>query len=160
MQVLSSAQSFSYYLYHLRPDKQSITGVRFCQQKKTEGDVLLILARATPMALWARWPFFQRGWASIINHRLNMVTQIAFGTGSRTSTVLWPRSSRNNSLVILNPRWRGRHLLRCLVDDHDVCAVFRVRTVAYPDDCQCCQERQLSFGHWRRAALAQGRTIG
>ena len=36
---------------------------------------------ATPVVLWAGWPFFQRGWASLVNHSLNMFTLIAMGTG-------------------------------------------------------------------------------
>lgn len=36
---------------------------------------------ATPVVLWAGWPFFQRGWASLINRSLNMFTLIAMGTG-------------------------------------------------------------------------------
>jgi Cu+-exporting ATPase len=40
------------------------------------------LALATPVVLWGGWPFFQRGWASIINHSLNMFTLIAIGTGT------------------------------------------------------------------------------
>ena len=35
----------------------------------------------TPAVLWCGWPFFQRGWASIISRRLNMFTLIALGTG-------------------------------------------------------------------------------
>jgi Cu+-exporting ATPase len=31
--------------------------------------------------LWGGWPFFQRGWASIVNRSLNMFTLIAIGTG-------------------------------------------------------------------------------
>ena len=41
--------------------------------------VQLILG--TPAVLWCGWPFFQRGWASIISRRLNMFTLIALGTG-------------------------------------------------------------------------------
>ena len=37
---------------------------------------------ATPVVLWAGAPFFQRGWASIINRTPNMFTLIAIGTGS------------------------------------------------------------------------------
>ena len=33
-------------------------------------------ALATPVVLWAGWPFFQRGWASLISRNLNMFTQI------------------------------------------------------------------------------------
>jgi len=36
---------------------------------------------ATPVVLWGGWPFFQRGWASVINRRLNMFTLIALGVG-------------------------------------------------------------------------------
>ena len=39
------------------------------------------LALATPVVLWGGWPFFQRGWASIVNRSLNMFTLIAVGTG-------------------------------------------------------------------------------
>jgi len=37
---------------------------------------------ATPAVLWGGWPFFQRGWASVVNRRLNMFTLIAMGTGA------------------------------------------------------------------------------
>ncbi len=37
---------------------------------------------ATPVVLWGGWPFFQRGWASLVNRRLNMFTLIAMGTGA------------------------------------------------------------------------------
>ena len=39
------------------------------------------LALATPVALWAGWPFFVRGWTSIVSRRLNMFTLIAMGVG-------------------------------------------------------------------------------
>jgi Cu+-exporting ATPase len=41
----------------------------------------LELLLATPAVLWGGWPFFQRGWASIVNRSLNMFTLIALGTG-------------------------------------------------------------------------------
>ncbi len=37
---------------------------------------------ATPVVLWGGWPFFQRGWASLIHRHLNMFTLIALGTGA------------------------------------------------------------------------------
>jgi len=40
------------------------------------------LILATPVVLWSGWPFFQRGWASIINKSPNMFTLIALGTGA------------------------------------------------------------------------------
>jgi len=39
------------------------------------------LVLATPVVLWAGWPFFVRGWASIRTRNLNMFTLIAMGTG-------------------------------------------------------------------------------
>jgi Cu+-exporting ATPase len=36
---------------------------------------------ASPVVLWGGWPFFQRGWASIVNRSTNMFTLIAMGTG-------------------------------------------------------------------------------
>lgn len=39
------------------------------------------LALATPVVLWAGWPFFRRGYASLVNRSLNMFTLIAMGTG-------------------------------------------------------------------------------
>lgn len=39
------------------------------------------LVLATPVVLWGGWPFFQRGWASIVNRSTNMFTLIAMGTG-------------------------------------------------------------------------------
>ena len=37
---------------------------------------------ATPVVGWVGWPFFQRGWASVVNRSLNMFTLIAMGTGA------------------------------------------------------------------------------
>ncbi|SKB34691.1 Cu+-exporting ATPase [Sphingopyxis flava] len=53
-------------LHHLIPMKASIW-IQF--------------ALATPVVLWAGWPFFQRGWASLETRNLNMFTLIAMGTG-------------------------------------------------------------------------------
>ena len=36
---------------------------------------------ASPVVLWCGWPFFQRGWASIVNRSANMFTLIALGVG-------------------------------------------------------------------------------
>jgi P-type Cu+ transporter len=40
------------------------------------------LLLATPVVVWGGWPFFQRGWVSIVNRSLNMFTLIAIGTGT------------------------------------------------------------------------------
>jgi Cu+-exporting ATPase len=39
------------------------------------------LILATPVVLWGGWPFFVRGWASIVHRSLNMFTLIALGVG-------------------------------------------------------------------------------
>jgi P-type Cu+ transporter len=36
---------------------------------------------ATPVVLWAGWPFFVRGWQSVVTRNLNMFTLIAMGIG-------------------------------------------------------------------------------
>ncbi len=40
------------------------------------------LVLSTPVVLWAGWPFFQRGWASVTGRSLNMFSLIALGTGT------------------------------------------------------------------------------
>jgi Cu+-exporting ATPase len=51
-------------------------------------------ALSTPVVLWAGWPFFERGWASIANRSLNMFTLIAIGMGAAylysAAAVLFP----------------------------------------------------------------------
>ncbi len=41
----------------------------------------LQLLLATPVVLWAGWPFFERGWQSLKTRNLNMFTLIAMGVG-------------------------------------------------------------------------------
>jgi Cu+-exporting ATPase len=52
------------------------------------------LVLATPVVLWGGWPFFERGWASLVNRSLNMFTLIALGTGTAyiysVAAVLFP----------------------------------------------------------------------
>jgi Cu+-exporting ATPase len=60
---------------------------------------------ATPVVLWGGWPFFQRGWTSVVNRSTNMFTLIAMGTGvayvySLIATLLpgiFPQSFRDMS---------------------------------------------------------------
>ena len=49
----------------------------------TSGDVSrwLQFALTTPVVLWAGWPFFVRGWQSLVSRHLNMFTLIAIGVG-------------------------------------------------------------------------------
>jgi P-type Cu+ transporter len=63
------------------------------------------LVLATPVVLWGGWPFFVRGWQSVVNRSLNMFTLIALGVGvayvySVVATLapgLFPQSFRNES---------------------------------------------------------------
>ena len=41
------------------------------------------LALATPVVLWGGWPFFVRGWQSVVTRNLNMFTLIGLGIGHR-----------------------------------------------------------------------------
>jgi Cu+-exporting ATPase len=47
---------------------------------RTIGWIELFLA--TPVVLWGGWPFFERGWVSLVNRSLNMFTLITLGTGT------------------------------------------------------------------------------
>ncbi|MGB6199671.1 MAG: heavy metal translocating P-type ATPase, partial [Candidatus Acidiferrales bacterium] len=51
-------------------------------------------ALATPAVLWGGWPFFERGWISVLRRRLNMFTLIAVGTGTAylysVVALIWP----------------------------------------------------------------------
>ena len=42
----------------------------------------LQLLLSTPVVLWAGWPFFERGWRSVVTRHLNMFTLIALGVGA------------------------------------------------------------------------------
>ena len=52
-------------------------------ERWVSGEVLgwLELALATPVVLWGGWPFFVRGWRSIVHKSLNMFTLIGLGVG-------------------------------------------------------------------------------
>ena len=56
-----------------------LTGLHQWTGQKASNWVQLFLA--TPVVLWAGWPFFERGWASLKTRNLNMFTLIAMGTG-------------------------------------------------------------------------------
>jgi Cu+-exporting ATPase len=47
-----------------------------------EAAIWIQLALSAPVVLWGGWPFFQRGWASVVNRHLNMFTLIALGTAA------------------------------------------------------------------------------
>ncbi len=64
--VLEMGGHFVPALHHLVPARLSIW---------------IQIALATPVVLWAGWPFFVRGWRSLATRHLNMFTLIAMGTG-------------------------------------------------------------------------------
>ncbi len=53
--------------------------LRFLSMRRIGWAELLL---ATPVVLWGGWPFFERGWTSLVNRSLNMFTLIALGTGT------------------------------------------------------------------------------
>lgn len=56
-----------------------LTNLHMLLGSQTSNWLQMILA--TPVVLWAGWPFFQRGWQSLVTRHLNMFTLIAMGTG-------------------------------------------------------------------------------
>ncbi len=56
-----------------------LTGLHLLLGQQTSNWLQLVLA--TPVVLWAGWPFLERGWASLRTANLNMFTLIAMGTG-------------------------------------------------------------------------------
>jgi P-type Cu+ transporter len=44
--------------------------------------IMIQILFASPVVLWGGWPFFRRGWASIVNRSPNMFTLISIGTGA------------------------------------------------------------------------------
>ena len=77
------------------------------------------LALATPVVLWAGWPFFERGWDSLKTRNLNMFTLIAMGTGvawvySVVATVV----SADLPAGLPAAGWLGRGLFRSRGGDH------------------------------------------
>jgi Cu+-exporting ATPase len=68
---------------------------------ETQGWVELLLA--TPVVLWGGWPFFVRGWYSLVHRSLNMFTLIALGVGlayvysvvARVAPGIFPSSFRD-----------------------------------------------------------------
>ncbi|WP_268995462.1 heavy metal translocating P-type ATPase [Microvirga roseola] len=55
-------------------------GISHYIAQQTSNWIQMILA--TPVVLWAGWPFFVRGWQSLVNRSLNMFTLIALGVGA------------------------------------------------------------------------------
>ncbi|MCF1450073.1 copper-translocating P-type ATPase [Agrobacterium vitis] len=56
-----------------------LTNLHMVLGAQTSNWIQLVLA--TPVVLWAGFPFFERAWKSLVSMRLNMFTLIAMGTG-------------------------------------------------------------------------------
>jgi Cu+-exporting ATPase len=56
-----------------------LTGLMMLMDRQVSNWIQFALA--TPVVLWAGWPFFVRGWTSLVTRRLNMFTLIAIGVG-------------------------------------------------------------------------------
>ena len=71
-----------------------IPSLAFDELASSRGLNWLELLLATPVVLWGGWPFFERGWQSVLNRSLNMFTLIALGVGVAyvysTVAVLFP----------------------------------------------------------------------
>ncbi len=75
------------------------------------------LVLATPVVLWAGWPFFERAWASLKTRNLNMFTLIAMGTG-----VAWVYS-------IVGTLWPGLFPTSMRAQDGSVAIYFEAGAV-------------------------------
>ncbi|WP_262267470.1 heavy metal translocating P-type ATPase [Microvirga yunnanensis] len=56
-----------------------LTGLSHYLSQQSSNWIQMLLG--TPVVLWAGWPFFVRGWQSVVTRNLNMFTLIAMGTG-------------------------------------------------------------------------------
>ncbi len=59
-----------------------VTALHLEQWVPMRASIWIQFALSTPVVLWAGWPFFQRGWASVATRNLNMFTLIALGTAT------------------------------------------------------------------------------
>lgn len=60
---------------------EMIPGLQIEQWISANASLWLQLLLATPVVLWAGWPFFELGWQSLVTRQLNMFTLIAIGVG-------------------------------------------------------------------------------
>jgi Cu+-exporting ATPase len=78
-----------------------VLGLRHVLDQQSSNWIQLVLA--TPVVLWAGWPFFVRGWNSLVGRSLNMFTLIAMGIG-----VAWVYSAVATIVPqIFPPAFRG-----------------------------------------------------
>ena len=114
---------------------------------------------ATPVVLWAGWPFFERGWASMVNRSLNMFTLIARGNW-RGVGLQRRRDCRARDFPRIVARIGGhvRGLLRAAAVITDVGAagtgagIARARSRLAARSRLCCVWRQRRRGAFARTA--------
>ena len=95
--ILTAPLALVVMLRHFWPPMGDIVGVRWLDWAE--------LALGTPVVLWGGWPFFVRGWQSILRRRLNMFTLIAIGVG-----VAWAYSIvATLAPGLFPPAFRGEH---------------------------------------------------
>jgi Cu+-exporting ATPase len=83
--VVGAALSVPVFLLAMLP----MVGVPIDQWLGYTVNTWLQLILSTPVVLWAGWPFFVRGFRSIVTWNLNMFTLIAIGTGAAYSYSLF-----------------------------------------------------------------------
>ena len=82
-----------------------VAGERFTHFASPRLSAWLQMALATPVVLWGGWPFFVRGWMSLVTRQLNMFTLIALGVAvayfeslaAMSAPGLFPESFRGHS---------------------------------------------------------------
>ena len=68
-------------------------------------------ALTTPVVWWAGWPFFRRGWRSVVTRHLNMFTLIAIGVGAAFVFSAVAMLAARPVPALDAARGQGRHLL-------------------------------------------------
>jgi len=105
----------------------------------------LELVLATPVVLWGGWPFFERGWQSLVNRSPNMFTLIALGVGTAYVYSVTATLSRGFFLT----RSAGMRAKSPSISK-------RPRS----SPCSSCWARSSSFGHEARPAAPSRRCSG
>ena len=98
-----------------------LTGLLHYLSQSTSNWIQMILA--TPVVLWGGWPFFVRGWQSLLTRNLNMFTLIAMGTGvAWVYSVVATLAPGDISRSFSHQRRCHRRLLRSRCGDHSPCS--------------------------------------
>ena len=112
---------------------------------------------ATPVVLWGGWPFFVRGWRSVVTRHLNMFTLIALGTGAAYLYSVGGRVAAALDSRRFEDAWRRRGVLRGGRRDHrrsccwDRCWSCAPAAARAARSASCCRSRRR-----RRASCATG----